>query len=189
MSRLSVLAALLALTVTSSVADAQRSASRRVSTTIGISKGAGGLTCPFCSNERKGGFAGILGVESMMRPGLRLGVEGEMWMHSGSGATRSVFAVVPVTHLYPSASGSLFLKLGLGVARFTASSDEEELRTTSVSGLVGAGYDIRLSGHRVLVPYVSWMHGNRGTMRLNGAEVTSQGGVALLQYGVALSMR
>jgi hypothetical protein len=88
--------------------------------------------------------------------------------------------------LYPT-SGAFFLKLGLGVSRFAASSDEEELRTTAMSGVIGAGYEFRLSNRTALVPYVSWLSGQRGSMRLNGAQVTPFGGVSLLQYGLALS--
>ena len=185
-----LLLAACATLATASVAVAQRPATaRRLSTTIGVSKGAGALTCPFCSGEGKGGLAGVVGVELPFRTGLRFGLEGEWWLHSGGGSTRSVLAAVPVVHFYPAASGPLFFKLGLGVARFSASSDEEELRSTSLSGLVGVGYEFRLSSRSALIPYVSWLNGNRGTMRLNGALVTDLGGVSLLQYGLALSKR
>jgi hypothetical protein len=172
-------------------ASAQQSSgsARRMSTTIGLSKGAGALTCPFCTNEGKGGLAGLLGVETTWRPGIRIGVEADWWMHSGGGASRSVLAAVPVAHLYPNRSSKLFFKLGVGIGRFTASSDEEELRTTAVSGVLGAGYEFNLSSRNVLVPYVSLLRGSGGTMRLNGSQVTPLGGVSLFQYGVALSRR
>jgi hypothetical protein len=161
----------------------------RVYTTFGLSKGAGALTCQFCTGEGKGGLAGFVGVQKTMAAGLHLGAEADWWMHSGGGATRSVFAIAPIAHLYLTKSSPVFIKLGVGIARFTASSDEEELRTTTIAGFTGAGYEFRLANHFVVIPYLSWMGGQTGTMRLNGAEVTNLGGVSLLQYGVALSKR
>lgn len=184
---------LTALVILAPVRDAaaQRRADppSRVYTTLGLSKGAGALTCPFCSGEGKGGVAGFVGIQKTMAPSVHLGGEAEWWIHSGGGATRSVLAVAPVAHLYLSKTSPMFIKLGIGVARFTASSDEEELRTTTIAGVTGTGYEFRLANHFVVIPYLSWMGGQTGTMRLNGAEVTNLGGVSLLQYGVAFSKR
>ena len=167
----------------------QKTRAQRVSTTVGISKGAGALTCPFCTNEGKGGLAGFIGVEKSMRPGLRIGLEADWWVHSGGGASRSVLAAVPVAHLFPKPDGAFFIKLGVGIARYSASSDEEELRTTAVAGVLGVGHEIRISDRNVVIPYVSYLSGHGGTMRLNGAQVTPLGGMSLLQYGLALSRR
>src|SRR5262245_48449355 len=112
----------------------------RVYTTLGLSKAAGALTCPFCTGEGKGGAAGFVAIQKTMASGLHLGGEADWWMHSGGGSTRSVLAIAPVAHIYLSKSSPVFIKVGLGVARFTASSDEEELRTTTVAGITGAGY-------------------------------------------------
>ena len=167
----------------------QPAAGRRTSFTLGVSKGAGALTCTFCSDEGKGGIAGMVGIETPFRRAIRLGFEADWWMHSGGGSSRSVLAAMPVFHLYPWPTSAVFFKAGLGVGRYAASSDEEELRTTALSGVVGIGYDIRLSNRNALVPYVSWVRGTGGDMRLNGAHVTPYGGLSLLQYGLAFSKR
>src|SRR5688572_31063881 len=72
----------------------------RVYTTFGLSKGAGALTCPFCSGEGKGGLAGFVAIQKTMAPGMHLGGEADWWMHSGGGSTRSVLAIAPVAHIY-----------------------------------------------------------------------------------------
>lgn len=171
--------------------DAQATARsvRGPSTTIGVSKGAGALTCPFCSGEAQGGVAGVVGVETRFRPGMRAALEADWWWHSGDGSSRSVLAVIPALHLYPRPSGPLFLKVGLGLGRFAASSEDEELRTTALTALAGIGYELRLSARSAVVPYVSWLSGSGGAMRLNGALVTPFGGMTLLQYGLAWSRR
>ena len=180
--------ALLAL---SSQADAQRQPSPRTSYTLGLSKGSGALTCTFCSGESKGGVAGMLGIETPFRGGraIRIGIEADWWMHSGGGASRSVLAAIPVFHFHTSPSSPMFLKVGLGVGRFAISSDEEELRTTALSGVIGVGYEFRLANRNALIPYVSWVSGTGGDMRLNGTLVTPHGGLSLLQYGLAISKR
>jgi hypothetical protein len=172
------------------LAEAQQPASsRRTSFTLGLSKGSGALTCAFCSGEGKGGIAGMLSIETPFRRTMRAGIEADWWMHSGGGSSRSVFAAIPVVHFYKSAGSPLFFKVGLGLGRYTASSDEEELRTTALSGVIGAGWEFRLSNRNVLIPYASWVSGAGGDMRLNGALVTPQGGLSLLQFGLAFSKR
>lgn len=168
-------------------AEAQQPARR--SFTVGVSKGAGALTCTFCSGEGKGGLAGMFGVEQPFRRSIRLGLEVDWWMHSGGGASRSVIAAMPVFHFYAAPTSPFFFKLGLGLGRYAASSEEEELRTTALSGVIGAGYEFRLSNRNALVPYVSWVSGAGGDMRLNGALVTPYGGLSLMQYGIAFSKR
>ena len=170
-------------------ADGQRQPSPRTSCTLGLSKGSGALTCTFCSGEAKGGVAGMFSIETPFRRAIRVGIEADWWMHSGGGASRSVLAAIPVFHFYASPASPVFFKVGLGVGRFSISSDEEQLRATALSGVVGAGYEFRLANRRSLVPYVSWVSGTGGDMRLNGTLVTPRGGLSLLQYGVALSTR
>jgi hypothetical protein len=170
-------------------AEGQRQPSPRTSYTLGLSKGSGALTCTFCSGEAKGGVAGMLSIETPFRRAIRIGIEADWWMHSGGGASRSVLAAIPVFHFYASPSSPVFFKVGLGVGRYAISSDEEELRTTALSGVIGAGYEFRLANRNTLMPYVSWVSGTGGDMRLNGSLVTPNGGLSLLQYGVALSKR
>jgi hypothetical protein len=167
----------------------QRASARRTSFTLGLSKGSGALTCAFCSGDGKGGIAGMLSIEVPFQRAMRAGIEADWWMHSGGGSSRTVFAAIPVVHFYKSANSPLFFKVGLGIGRYSASSEEEELRTTALSGVVGAGYEFRLSNRNVLIPYVSWVSGAGGDMRLNGALVTPRGGLSLLQYGLAFSKR
>ena len=188
--RLAFVAALAcALATISQPAGGQQFAQRRTSYTFGLSKGSGALTCTFCSGEGKAGVAGMLSIETPFRRAVRVGLEADWWLHTSGGATRSVVAAIPVVHFFASPSSPIFFKAGLGVGRFSASSDEEELRTTAISGVLGVGYEFRLSNRNVLVPYVSWLSGSGGDMRLNGALVTPFGGLSLLQYGLALSKR
>ncbi|HSA54587.1 MAG TPA: hypothetical protein VLE53_02735 [Gemmatimonadaceae bacterium] len=192
LAALAALLPLLPLSARDAAAQARRApapAGRQVSATFGLSGGSAALTCPFCTGEMKGSFAGTMGVETTVRPAVRLGLELQWWRYSGGGATRSVIGGAPVVHFHPFRSRRLFLKTGLGLARFAATSSEEELHTGVIAAVVGAGYDIRLTPQYVLVPYLSWLTGGSGTMRLNGEAVTPRSGVSLVQYGVAIALR
>lgn len=185
--RFAIVASACAFIALARPVDAQQQ--NRTSYTVGLSKGAGALTCMFCTGERKGGVAGMFSVETNYRRSIRVGLEADWWMHSSDGTSRSVLAAMPVFHFFPWKERPLFIKAGLGIGRFSASSDEEELRTTALSGVIGAAYEFRLANRNILMPYVSVVSGAGGDMRLNGARVTSQGGLALLQYGLAYTKR
>jgi hypothetical protein len=83
----------------------------------------------------------------------------------------------------------VFVTFGMGIGRYAASSDSEELRSTAVSGILGAGYELRVAPRALVIPYVSWLNAGGGHLRLNGALVTPRSGLSLLQYGIALARR
>jgi hypothetical protein len=183
------LAGLLLPVMLAAQGNAGPTAPRGMTFTLGIGQGSASLVCGFCAGSGQGSVSGLLGVQRPFRRGARLGVEIDWWVHASGGATRTVLGAVPVVHLLPSAGGPFFIKIGVGVARFMASSDDEELATTAPTGLLGLGYEMRMSSQYALVPYVSWLRGQAGSMRLNGALVTSRGGLSLLQYGLAIASR
>lgn len=162
---------------------------RGVSTTIGLSKGAGALACPFCSTEGRGGIAGVAGIDAGVRRGVRAGLVMQWWLSGGGGTSRSVMFAAPVAHLYPRPDGPLFLTVGVGYGQYAISSDEEELRSTTLAGIMGVSYAFKLSPRSALVPYLSHVSGAAGSLRLNGARVPTIGGLTLLQYGIAWSRR
>lgn len=187
-----VLAAIVAVTMSSTNLMGQArqpSDVRRVLATFGLSSGAAALTCAFCQDDDKGSIAGLIGFETRVRPDMLAGVEVHWYRHTGGGITRSVLALVPAAHVYPLARRPVFLKVGIGLARFAVSAEDEELHTAVVAGLIGTGVDFRISPAYVLTPYVTWLSGSGGTMRLNGAPVTSHAGLTLRQYGLAIALR
>jgi hypothetical protein len=184
-----VLPACALIALATSAAAQQQTSPSRTSYTFGLSRGAGALTCTFCTGETKGGIAGLLSVETSFKRAMRVGVEANWWMTSSEGTSRSVLAAMPVFHFFPWRERPFYFKVGLGLGRFSASTDEEELRTTAMSGVIGAAWEFRLANRNAVTPYLSIVSGAGGDMRLNGARVTSQGGLSLMQYGIAYSKR
>jgi hypothetical protein len=187
---LAVVAALLGVHATAAAQGTQREpAPPDITFSAGLGKGSAALVCGFCAGGGQGSYSGMLGAQRPLRRGTRLGLEIGWWMHASGGATRSVIGAVPVVHLIPSGDGPFFMKVGVGAARFIANSEDEELATTAPAGLLGLGYELRVSSRYAVVPYVTWLRGNGGDMRLNGALVTARGGLSLLQYGLAIAGR
>jgi hypothetical protein len=124
-----------------------------------------------------------------MRRNIRWGIDLYWWRHRRDGITRSAAAITPAAIFFPFQNRQIFLKAGVGLAQFTASTEEEELRAVPLAGMVGAGYEIPLSQKYSLIPYVSYVSGGGGTMRLNGERVTSDAGMSLRQYGLAFLWR
>lgn len=186
-----LLAAALVLITNGRVAGAQErpADTRRVLATFGLSSGSAALTCAFCNGDDKGSIAGLVGFETRLRSDVLAGVDVHWYRHTGGGITRSVLGLVPAVHVYPMARRTVFLKAGLGLAQFAVSSEDEELHTNVIAALVGVGVDIRLTPAYVLTPYVTWLRGGGGRMRLNGATVTEHAGLLLRQYGLAVALR
>ena len=88
-------------------------------------------------------------------PHLRLGGEILAWVHENGDAVESLTSALFVAQLYPSRAAGLYLKGGFGIGRnavdvpygFGASD-------TGFAGLVGGGWELRLSRHIYLNPAV-----------------------------------
>jgi hypothetical protein len=125
----------------------------------------------------KPSFSGVVSFETPIRPGMLMGLEVPWWRYSGGGGTRTVVAAIPVAHFFPWSPRRAFVKTGLGLARYAASSAQEELHTMAIVFSLGAGVEARLSPKYALIPYLSWIKGGGGTMRLNGERVTPRSGI------------
>jgi hypothetical protein len=162
---------------------------RRFWAAVGVSGGEAALTCQFCTGRTKTSYAGVLSFGTRVRPRMLVGVEAQAWRHANHDVTRRVYAAMPIAQFYPFARVPLHFKTGLGVAQFVSSDGEDVLETTAVSAMVGAGYEIRMTANYVLVPYMSYLGGAGGAMRLNEELVTRSSGVSLFQYGFAIALR
>jgi hypothetical protein len=162
---------------------------RRFWATLGVSGGEAALTCGFCTGRTQTSFAGMLAVGTTYRRRTLVGLEAQGWRYANDGVTRRVYAAMPVAQFYPVARTTLFFKTGLGLAQFVSSDGEETLKATAVSGMIGGGFEVRLTPNYILVPYLSYVGGAGGTMRLDEDRVTGSAGVSLFQYGVAIALR
>jgi hypothetical protein len=162
---------------------------RRFWAAIGVSGGEAALTCGFCTGRTQTSFAGMLAFGTTYRRRSLIGIEAQGWRYANDGVTRRVYAAMPIAQFYPIAKTTLFFKTGLGLAQFVSSDGEAALEATAVSGMLGGGFEVRLTPNYVLVPYLSYLGGAGGTMRLDDERVTRSAGVSLFQYGVSIALR
>ena len=84
---------------------------------------------------------------------LRLGGEILGWIDDQGGRTESLTSVLFITQLYPSASAGFYLKGGLGLGRNEVDfHDGFGVGDTGFAGLLGAGWEVRVSRRLYLSP-------------------------------------
>ena len=86
---------------------------------------------------------------------LRLGGEVIAWVNEEGDAVESLSSVLLVARFYPVRIAGLYLKGGVGIGRNAVEFDDGfNVGDTGLAGLVGVGYEFRLSRHVYLNPAV-----------------------------------
>jgi hypothetical protein len=88
-------------------------------------------------------------------PSLRLGGEVLSWINDVGPAVESLSSALFIAQLYPFPSSGLYLKGGIGIGRNAVDFDDGfDEGDTGFAGLIGAGYEIRLSRRFFLNPTI-----------------------------------
>ena len=86
---------------------------------------------------------------------LRLGGEIISWVNEEADAVESLSSAMLVAQFYPLKAAGLYLKGGFGIGRNAVDFDDGfNVGDTGLAGLIGAGYELRLSRHVYLNPAV-----------------------------------
>jgi hypothetical protein len=126
---------------------------------LGIGVGAGGES----NNVVPGtGYSDLfyqptfsLGAGGTIGQNFRLGGEVIAWVNEEVDAVESLSSVLLVARFYPMRSVGLYLKGGVGIGRNAVDFDDGfNVGDTGLAGLLGAGYELRLSRHLYLNPAV-----------------------------------
>jgi hypothetical protein len=101
---------------------------------------------------------------------LRLGGEALAWINDHDDVTESLSSLLFITQFYPASSAGLYLKGGLGLGRNEIDFHDgfAGLGDTGFAGLLGAGWEVRLSRRFYLNPAVDLVehrYTGRGTDR------------------------
>ncbi len=158
-----------------------------------IAPGMGGglvrVSCDSCRTRSWRGldFAIALGITP--NPHVRVGVE---WRYSA----RYVSDTVPllqaynaVASYYPRRHGGPFVECGLGLARYSTSSQTIINLGQGFGTSIGAGWEIDAGQHVLLKPQLSYSYGGVGTLRARGAPVASGWKQQLLLFEIMGSPR
>ena len=102
---------------------------------------------------------------------LRLGAEVLSWINEVGPAVESLSSALFITQFYPWSSAGLYLKGGVGIGRNAVDFDDGYGEgDTGFAGLIGAGYELRLSKRFFLNPSIDLVghrydHGAAGDYR------------------------
>ena len=145
---------------------------------IGFGLGAGSNLSRGLAGTRGGG-AGYLRMGGTVNQHLMIGGEGMSWARSSGGSTLTQGNTVAAVYFYPSATGGLYLKSGVGFAhRITSTSAGSVTVTDSHAGFgatFGGGIDIQVGRNVFITPNLDFQF-----QSIEGAT----GGLAYLTVGV-----
>ena len=153
---------------------------------FGLGDGSAGVDCTDCPTGRLGGFSGYVRLGGTLSPSILIGFESNAWVHSESGLDQSMGFGSVVALWYPSPTGALYLKGGLGGLTYRADDGFDEYTATAPSVSLGIGYEFRLGRNFSIVPYFNTMVSSAVREHLNGVPVSSGEDImySLAQFGV-----
>jgi hypothetical protein len=153
----------------------------------GLASALSDVSCNVCIEDSKSVMSGLLRGGFTLSPRLLLGLEILGTDNSEDGVNERILGFSGIGYLYPT-GGGLFFKGGLGMLKFKADDDTDELTATLLSLQVGVGYELPVS-HRVSLSAFSALTTTaNGDLDYNGSRVTSDMNVTLIQFGLALTM-
>lgn len=146
------------------------------------------VSCNVCIDDSKSVPSGYVRAGITMSPRLLLGLELIGTDNSEDGVNERMLGMSGVGFFYPTAGG-LFFKGGLGILRFKADDDTNELTSTLLSIQVGAGYELPLSHRLSLSAFSTVITTANGDLDYNGTRVTDDMNVTLIQFGLGVTIR
>ena len=132
--------------------------------------GAASISCSECtSNKRWGSEAITIHLGGMLNKQLLLGGELNAWSRDKSGLVETVGDMSAVLYYYPSVTGTLFLKGGVGVVVYDANTSPK-LESGGLGINVGVGIDLYVGRKFSLTPYASFVTALGGNLKVGGTD-------------------
>jgi hypothetical protein len=153
---------------------------------FGLGDGSAGLDCSSCSNDRIGAFSGYFRAGGTVSPSVLVGGESTGWIHSDQGVDESIGYGSVVLLWYPSRTGALYLKFGLGGMRYRADDGVDVITATAPSASLGVGYEFRIGKNFSVVPYLNSLASSAVLVHVNGVQTPTGEDISitLVQFGL-----
>lgn len=185
------LATFALLAAVAGTAHAQKPTPQRQGFWIGFGFGLGsaGADCASCGNDRENGLSGYLRLGGTISPSFLLGVESNGWSRSADGVDQMLGFGSVAAYWYPSRTGNLYLKLGVGGMNYMADDGTDELEATGFGANLGVGYEIRVRPNMSVALFLNSMASGNTDFKLNGQTVATNAdfSINLVQLGVGLT--
>ena len=153
----------------------------------GLGVGFYHLGCDSCSFDGATDKSGNLRMGGTVSQKVLLGGEMMGWTHYENGIDEWAGALTAVVLYYPSATGGLFLKGGLGVGGYDESGYGWEGTATGFALSGGAGYDLRLASNFSVTPFCNGFYVFKAPLELGASQTGTEVSQSLLQLGVAVT--
>jgi hypothetical protein len=154
---------------------------------VGFGVGVYELNCDGCSFERAIDKSGNLRMGGSVSQKVLVGGEVMAWSHYADGVDEWGGALTAVMLYYPSSSGGLFLKGGLGVGGYDASGYGWQQTATGLALSGGLGYDLRLATNFSVTPYLNGFYAFQAPLELSGSPTGTDATQELVQIGFAIT--
>jgi hypothetical protein len=158
---------------------------------IGFGLGAGsvGADCQSCTNDRTAGPSGYVRLGGAVSQHVLLGGETNGWVHTERGLDESMGFLSGVLYWYPSRTGALYLKFGLGGMSYRADDGTDVITATAGAGCIGVGYEFRVRPNMSLALFLTSLASAPVTFRVNGqlAPSSEDFRMNLVQVGLGLT--
>jgi hypothetical protein len=184
-------AGLLAALALSQPARAQNPTLRGPWLGAGIGTASAAVTCDICTGDRNGGLSGYLSGGFTFSRSLRAGAELAGWRDETAGVTQRLILYGASLYWVPTPTASWYLKGGVGLLNYRASTEDEEedpLGASTGAVQLGAGYDFPVGSRVRLTPFANLIVSTRGNLT-SGNSIVTDASFSLMQIGAGITWR
>jgi hypothetical protein len=153
----------------------------------GVASALSDVSCNVCIEDSKSVMSGFVRGGVTLSPRFLLGLEILGTDNSEDGVNERVLGLSGIGYYYPT-GGGLFFKGGLGMLKFKADDDTDELTSTLLSLQIGLGYELPVSRRVSIAAFSALTTTANGDLDYNGSRVTSDMNVTLIQFGLGVTM-
>jgi hypothetical protein len=178
---------LLLLVPTLAMAQGKAQSRQGFGISFGLGSGSAGISCDGCSSDRENGMSGYLRIGGLVRPNLFVAGESNGWLKSEAGVDEMISFLSAVAQWYPSVAKGWYAKGGLGVSVYSATDGTDDMSATAGAITLGGGYDYRMGTNFSLTPFVNYLYGMEGDVKVNGTATGGKFGPNVLQLGLGFT--
>ena len=149
------------------------------------------MNCDICVTDRNGGLSGYVAGGLRVTPSLHAGLEVTGWFDNTEGVSQRLLLYGTSLWWHPQPGKQWFLKGGLGLMQYHASTDavnDEPLGTSTAALQLGGGYDFRAGRKLWVTPFANLIVTSSGKLT-SGNTVVTDASFSLLQVGAGVTWR
>lgn len=156
---------------------------------VGVGTGSARVSCDICENDREAGMTASAALGFGLGERVRLGVEGNAWLDQDDNLDTLLWSATFSGYLYPRGTEGLWTKAGMGIMRYRAETDRDDVEANAFGVLIGAGYDIPMSGPFTVGPFVTLATSSRADLKRGETVVRNRVSHSLIHLGVVFHIR